>query len=126
MIAGIGVDIVDLSRFALSLERTPHLADRLFTALERDAKPESLAGVFAAKEAVAKALGAPGGLDWQDVEVRHEDSGRPYLLTTGTVAAAATERGIVRWHLSLSHDGGAAIAMVVAEGDVTVVAEVAG
>jgi holo-[acyl-carrier protein] synthase len=124
MIVGIGVDIVDLSRFALSLERTPHLAERLFRPLEIDAKPESLAGVFAAKEAVAKALGAPAGLAWHDVEVRHEDSGRPYLLTTGTVAAAATERGVVRWHLSLSHDGGAAIAMVVAEGDVAV--EVAG
>jgi holo-[acyl-carrier protein] synthase len=117
MIVGIGVDVVDLERFALSLDRTPHLAERLFTPVEAQGKPESLAAVFAAKEAVAKVLGAPGGLAWHDVEVRHEDSGRPYLLVTGTVAAAAAERGILRWHVSLSHDGGAAIAMVVGEGD---------
>jgi holo-[acyl-carrier protein] synthase len=116
VIVGIGVDIVDLGRFALSLERTPHLRERLFTLLERDRKPESLASAFAAKEAVAKALGAPGGLDWHDVEVRHEDSGKPYLLTTGTVAAAASGLGVLRWHLSVSHDGGSAIAMVLAEG----------
>jgi holo-[acyl-carrier protein] synthase len=117
MIVGVGIDIVDLARFALSLERTPHLAERLFTPLEQRGKPESLAAVFAAKEAVAKVLGAPGGLEWHDVELRHEDSGKPYLFVTGTVAAAAVERGVVRWHVSLSHDGGAAIAMVLGEGD---------
>jgi holo-[acyl-carrier protein] synthase len=117
MIVGIGVDIVDLERFGLSIERTPHLGERLFTSFERAARPESLAAAFAAKEAVAKALGAPGNLEWHDVEVRHDDSGRPYLLVTGTVAAAAAARGILRWHVSLSHDGGAAVAMVVAEGD---------
>jgi holo-[acyl-carrier protein] synthase len=117
VIVGIGVDVVDLARFALSLERTPHLGERLFTAAEREGRPETLAAAFAAKEAVAKSLGAPGGLDWHDVEVRHDDSGRPYLFVTGTVAAAASSRGIVRWHVSLSHDGGSAVAMVVAEGD---------
>jgi holo-[acyl-carrier protein] synthase len=113
----MGVDVVDLERFALSLERTPHLGERLFTARERTGAPASLAAVFAAKEAVAKSLGAPSGLDWHDVEVRHEDSGRPYLLVTGSVAAAATAQGVLRWHVSLSHDGGSAVAMVVAEGD---------
>lgn len=117
MIVGIGVDIVDLERFALSLERTPHLGERLFTPAERAARPASLAAAFAAKEAVAKALGAPAGLEWHDVEVRHDDAGRPHLLVTGTVADAAATRGILRWHVSLSHDRGAAVAMVVAEGD---------
>jgi holo-[acyl-carrier protein] synthase len=117
VIVGIGVDVVDLARFALSLERTPHLADRLFTAVERGGSAESLAAAFAAKEAVAKALSAPGGLEWHDVEVLHESSGRPYLLVTGTVAAAAVSQGILRWHVSLSHDGGTAVATVIAEGD---------
>jgi holo-[acyl-carrier protein] synthase len=117
VIVGIGVDVVDLARFALSLERTPHLGDRLFTADERAAAPESMAAAFAAKEAVAKALGAPGGLDWHDVEVRHDDAGKPALLVTGTVAAAAASLGIVNWHVSLSHDGGSAVAMVIAEGN---------
>jgi holo-[acyl-carrier protein] synthase len=117
VIVGIGVDVVDLARFALSLERTPHLSDRLFTEIERACRPDSLAAVFAAKEAVAKALGAPEGLDWHDVELRHDDAGKPYLLVVGTVATAAAARGVVRWHVSLSHDGGVAMAMVVAEGD---------
>jgi holo-[acyl-carrier protein] synthase len=117
LIVGIGVDIVDLARFELTLGRTPHLGERLFTDLERAAKGQSLAAVFAAKEAVSKALGAPTGLNWHDAEIRHDAAGRPYVLVTGTVAAAAAARGILRWHLSISHDAGAAVAMVVAEGD---------
>jgi holo-[acyl-carrier protein] synthase len=116
MIIGIGVDIVGLERFATSLERTPHLKERLFTDAERQSVPATLAATFAAKEAVAKALGAPPGLQWHDAEVRHDDAGRPYLHVVGTVAEAATSQGVVRWHLSLSHDQGAAIAMVIAEG----------
>ncbi|HEX3900927.1 MAG TPA: holo-ACP synthase [Mycobacteriales bacterium] len=115
MIVGIGVDVASLERFAESLERTPHLRERLFTDAEREAKLESLAGTFAAKEAVAKALGAPGGLEWHDVEVRHDNGGRPYLAISGTVATAALDKGIDRWHLSISHDAGVAVAMVVAE-----------
>jgi holo-[acyl-carrier protein] synthase len=116
VIIGIGIDVVDLARFSVTVERTPHLADRLFTAAERGAATESLAAAFAAKEAVAKALGAPGGLNWHDVEVRHNASGRPSLEVTGSVAAAASGLGVGRWHVSLSHDGGTAVAMVIAEG----------
>jgi holo-[acyl-carrier protein] synthase len=116
-IVGIGVDVVDLQRFARTLQRTPHLGDRLFTDSERNAASESAAATFAAKEAVAKVLGAPGGLGWHDVEVCRDDSGRPSLRVTGTVAAAAATLGIVRWHVSLSHDGGTAVAMVIAEGE---------
>lgn len=115
MIIGIGVDVASVERFAESLERTPNLRTRLFTDAERDAKVESLAGTFAAKEALAKALGAPGGLEWHDVEVRHDDSGRPYLAISGTVAQAALDKRIDRWHVSISHDAGLAVAMVVAE-----------
>jgi holo-[acyl-carrier protein] synthase len=115
-IIGVGVDVVDLARFALILERTPHLGDRLFTPAERTAAVQSLAATFAAKEALAKALGAPGGLEWQDVEVHRDEMGKPSLQITGSVAAAASVLGIVRWHVSLSHDGGTAIAMVIAEG----------
>jgi holo-[acyl-carrier protein] synthase len=115
VIVGIGVDLVDLSRFATALERTPHLSERLFTAAERAASQQSMAATFAAKEAVAKVLGAPGGLAWHDVEVRRDPTGRPVLAMTGTVAAAAAAAGIAHWHVSLSHDAGTAIAMVVAE-----------
>ena len=60
MILGIGVDVVDIARFEAALERTPALRDRLFTEIERPLATRSLAARFAAKEAVAKALGAPG------------------------------------------------------------------
>jgi holo-[acyl-carrier protein] synthase len=117
VIVGIGVDVVDLARFMLILERTPHLGSRLFTTGEVGAAPQSLAAAFAAKEAVAKVLGAPGGLEWHDVEVLHDGSGRPYLQVTGTVAAVAAAQGIKRWHVSLTHDSGTVVAMVVGEGE---------
>ena len=109
MIVGIGVDIVDVARFEQSLQRTPGLAERLFTVGERALPVVSLAARFAAKEALAKALGAPGGLSWQDAEVVKDASGRPGLRVTGTVAAAADAAGVATWHLSLAHDGGAAV-----------------
>jgi holo-[acyl-carrier protein] synthase len=121
VIVAVGIDVVLVDRFVRALQRTPMLADRLFTESERltaSGNPrlaESLAGRFAAKEAVAKALGAPSGLHWHDCEVVTDPDGRPWLTVSGTVAAVAKERGIDRWHLSLSHDGGIASAMVVAE-----------
>lgn len=121
MIVGVGVDVVPIDRFAASLRRTGGLAERLFTDSERvtaaglPRAPESLAARFAAKEAVAKALGVPAALEWHDCEVLSTVDGRPELRMRGTVAAAAQRRGVVTWHVSLSHDGGIASAMVVAE-----------
>jgi len=121
VIVSVGIDVVLVDRFAHALGRTPLLAGRLFTEAERHTgsgnprSPESLAARFAAKEAVAKALGAPVGLHWHDCEIVVDPDGRPWLTVSGTVAAAAAERGIARWHLSLAHDGGIASAMVVAE-----------
>jgi holo-[acyl-carrier protein] synthase len=115
-VIGVGVDLVDLDRFAASMQRTPGLRERLFTPAERELPLDSLAARFAAKEAVAKALGAPPGLQWHDVEVGRDAAGRPTLTLTGTVAAAAAAAGATSWHLSLSHDAGAAVAMVVASG----------
>jgi holo-[acyl-carrier protein] synthase len=115
MIVGVGIDVVDIARFEATLERTPGMAERLFTPAERELKIASLAARFAAKEAVAKALGAPGDLHWHDAEVTSEPSGRPVLSVTGTVAARAAELGVASFHLSLSHDAGIASAVVVAE-----------
>ncbi|WP_100445042.1 holo-ACP synthase [Glycomyces xiaoerkulensis] len=121
MIVAVGIDVVAVDRFERVLERTPTVADKLFTEAERtspdgrERHTESLAARFAAKEAVAKALGAPGGMHWSDCEVLSEADGRPALAVTGTVAEAAAERGVWRWHVSLSHDGGIATAVVVAE-----------
>jgi holo-[acyl-carrier protein] synthase len=115
VIVGVGIDVVDIARFVRSLERTPGLRVRLFTEVERDLPPRSLAARFAAKEALAKALGAPRGLLWTDAEIHRAENGRPSLHVSGTVAAAAEARGVNHWHISLSHDGGIATAVVIAE-----------
>jgi len=123
VIVGVGIDVVPVERFAEALRRTPSLAARLFTVDEQltpsggHRTAESLAARFAAKEALAKALGAPGGMLWTDAEVITDEYGRPHLSVTGTVAARAKELGVTHWHVSLSHDGGIASATVIAEGD---------
>jgi holo-[acyl-carrier protein] synthase len=117
MIIGVGIDVVEIARLEHSLERTPALAARLFTDGERGLPGRSLAARFAAKEALAKSLGAPRGLLWTDAEVlRDPGTGRPELTVRGTVAAAAARLGVTRWHVSLSHDAGIATAIVIAEG----------
>jgi holo-[acyl-carrier protein] synthase len=121
VIVGVGIDVVAISRFARALQRTPALAERAFTPQERVTprggarSAESLAARFAAKEAVAKALGAPGNLRWHDAEITVAEHGRPVLVVRGTVAARARELGVTRWHLSMSHDAGIASAVVMAE-----------
>ncbi|MET9675246.1 holo-ACP synthase [Streptomyces sp. NPDC006482] len=122
MIIGVGIDVAEIDRFAVSIERTPGLLQRLFVEGELllpsgDRRGvASLAVRFAAKEALAKALGAPGGLHWTDAEVYVEGTGQPRLRVRGTVAARAAELGVKHWHVSLSHDAGVASAVVIAEG----------
>ncbi len=117
MILGVGIDVVDVARFAATLERTPALRTRLFTVDEQTRPLASLAARFAAKEALAKALGAPAGMKWLDAEVQTDDTGRPSLVLSGTVAAArASELGVTYSHVSLSHDAGIASAVVILEG----------
>ncbi len=115
MIIGVGIDVVDIERFGESLTRTPGLSARLFTPAEASRPLASLAARFAAKEALAKALGAPVGLHWHDAEVVSEASGRPLMEMRGSVLARASELGVVSVHVSLSHDAGIASAVVVLE-----------
>jgi holo-[acyl-carrier protein] synthase len=117
VIVGVGTDLVDVARFAAVLARTPALRGRLFTDLERELPVHSLAARFAAKEALAKALGAPAGLRWLDACVVREAGAAPRLEVSGTIAQRARELGVTCFHLSLSHDGGMASAVVVAEAD---------
>ncbi|MDR3203119.1 MAG: holo-ACP synthase [Bifidobacteriaceae bacterium] len=123
MIVGVGADIVGIERFGRALAASPNLAARLFvpdemvrpTAPERALPLESLAARFAAKEALAKALGAPRDLRWHDAVVAVDAAGRPRLETSGTVAARCEALGVRALHLTLSHDAGLALAVVVAE-----------
>ncbi|WP_327354063.1 holo-ACP synthase [Streptomyces sp. NBC_01304] len=122
MIIGVGIDVAEVDRFRASLERTPGMAKRLFVAQElllpsgERRGIASLAARFAAKEALAKALGAPAGLLWTDAEVYVEESGQPRLRVQGSVAERAAQLGVKSWHVSLSHDAGIASAVVIAEG----------
>lgn len=122
MVIAVGVDVVDVERFRRSLGRTPTLHPRLFGEVDREGVAEGEAGVmslaarFAAKEATLKALGGHiEGFGWHDIQIRRPDGKPPTLELSGGAMRRAVERGIGRWHLSLSHDAGVAIAFVVAE-----------
>ena len=112
MIEGIGIDVVDIARFQESLDRTPALAERLFTSRERELKIASLAARFAAKEALVKALDARDVFNWHDAEVINEISGKPAFIFTGTLAERIDGANV---HLTISHDAGIASAMVLIE-----------
>ncbi len=122
MIIGVGVDICDVGRFDAMLTRRPGLSARLFNAGETrrpdgsPRPPASLAARFAAKEALAKALGSPGGMSWLDAEVVTTADGQPEFELRGTVAARAAQLEVGNIRVSLSHDGGLATAFVVCEG----------
>lgn len=117
MIIGIGVDVVDLARFERAVDRTPALRERLFAPAERGLPLRSLAGRFAAKEALIKAIGDSTGVTWQDMEIVSDGHRNPSFLLHNAVKSIVAARGIAAVHLSMSHDGGIAIAYVVAEGD---------
>ncbi len=121
-IVGIGIDLVDIERFRVSLRRTPAMRTRLFTDIElayvepqADPVP-SLAARFAAREATMKALGLGlGAFGFHDVWVERAASGAPSLAVTGRALELATEAGVSRWHLSLTHSASTAGAYVIAE-----------
>ncbi|HEU0257243.1 MAG TPA: holo-ACP synthase [Microbacteriaceae bacterium] len=116
MIAGIGVDVVDVQRFERAVSRTPRLLTRLFAQGEQGLPVRSLAARFAAKEALVKALGGDAGLGWPDLEVVSDPEGRPAFVSRGRLAGVLAARGVRRAHLSLTHDAGIACAFVVLDG----------
>ena len=122
MILGTGVDTVSLSRFESKLTETPRLKDRLFLDIETvndgaEASIQTLAGRFAAKEAVIKALGGEPGIEWHGIEVGKESSGKPVIWLHGQTAKLALRAGVRKFHLSISHDGDVVVAFVIAEGE---------
>ena len=123
-LAGLGVDIIEIERLEKAFRRVPTMRERLFTPAEIEyvqskARPiVHYALFFAAKEAVLKALGTGfSGMGWTDVEVRHDEKGRPYPHLEGAAAAAAKQQGIVAIELSLSytHQVGVASAVAIRE-----------
>lgn len=124
MIVGLGIDVVELPRFSAAIDRQgDSFVARIFTEGERDACDSradrilALAARFAAKEACLKALGTgwAEGLGFRDVEVVREGNNPPRLVLHGEAARRANTMGIVRSHLSLTHQPGLAAAVVVLE-----------
>lgn len=118
---GIGVDLVELDRFRLALERTPGLVHRIFTegeqayALAKHDPTERFAARFAAKEAIMKAMGVGiGAVRLRDLEIVRAESGRPTVRLHGSAAALADEQGISEWKLTMTHTARAAEAIAVA------------
>ncbi len=123
-VIGIGIDAVELARFATVPARTPTFADRVFTAderayAERRRDPtERFAARFAAKEAFLKALGVGiGACGFREVEVQRDDEGAPSLVLHGAAAELAARRGVGRFALTITHTDVHAEAVVVAFGD---------
>lgn len=122
MIAGVGVDIAELDRIRDLLSRHGERflsrilteGERAYCQARRDPVPH-VAARFAAKEAVLKALGTgwAHGIKWTDVEVIRGESGPPTISLHGEAQRLAGANG--RWHLSLTHDRGAAVAVAILE-----------
>ncbi|ANJ27846.1 holo-ACP synthase [Agromyces aureus] len=115
MIAGIGIDVVDIARFERSIARTPALVDRLFAESERGRPARSLAARFAAKESLIKALGGHAVVRWHEMTVVQDADGNPDFELSGGLADHMRALGIDRVHLSMSHDAGIASAFVILE-----------
>ena len=121
MIVGMGIDVCSIERMRRALERH---GDRFFSRIcsENERKDLSgrdvataLAGRFAVKEAFAKALDGARGVGWHEVEVRREPSGRPALTLHGNAIAMVEKFGANKWHVSITHDAGVAVAVVILE-----------
>ena len=121
MIAGLGVDIVEIERMEGALSRQPRFKERVFTEHERwycemKSNPATHYALrFAAKEAVLKSLGTGfSGMCFTDVEVVNDSSGRPTVRLHGAAQERADQLGIIEMHLSLSYTHSTAVASAVA------------
>lgn len=118
MIVGIGIDIIEIPRIAAAVAND-RFNSRVFTTKEFDQgqhSPNRLAGFFAAKEALLKALGTGlAGFSWQEMEVGHDALGAPQFGVTGKVADYIAQKGVNRIHLSISHCREYAVSQVILE-----------
>lgn len=123
MIRGIGIDVIEVDRIRRATARWGDgFLSRVFTAGERrhavaaQTSAERLAGRFAAKEAVMKALGLGWGrMAWREIEIESDPLGRPVVRLTGRAAQVAADLGVQAWFVSISHTRDLAVAHAVAE-----------
>ncbi|HKJ37439.1 MAG TPA: holo-ACP synthase [Anaerolineales bacterium] len=118
MILRTGVDLIEISRIEEVVSRHgKHYLERIYTPAELEQsgkRPESLAGRFAAKEAVAKALGCGiGDVTWKEIEVLGDEQNAPVLTLHGAAEQMAKELDLSNWSVSISHSQSHSVAMVV-------------
>jgi holo-[acyl-carrier protein] synthase len=116
-----GIDLIEIRRFgAINPAIRRRFLQRVYTPAELElvgASDAGLAGRFAAKEAVAKALGTGiGPVSWQEIEIQRGPDGMPMLALHGKALQAAGELGLETWSISISHDQERAVAVAVAVG----------
>ena len=114
-----GVDLIEIARIKEVVARHgKHWLERIFTPAELDycgKRVESLAGRFAAKEAVAKALRSGiGDISWKDIEILGDEQNAPILTLHGAAEDKAKELGLTTWSVSISHSQSHSVAFVVA------------
>lgn len=126
MIVGNGIDIIEVERIAKVIKRSKGFMNRIFTENERqyidtrNGSPNTIAGLFATKEAVSKALGTGlRGFKWRDMEIKHSQHGKPEMHLSGNARVLALKKGIKKIHISISHSDKQAIAYAIAEGERT-------
>jgi len=116
-----GVDLIEIARIDEVVARHgKHYLERVFTPAELEycgKRAESLAGRFAAKEAVAKALGTGiGDISWKEIEILGDEQNAPTLNLHGMAESKAKELGLMTWSVSISHSQSHSVAVVVAIG----------
>jgi holo-[acyl-carrier protein] synthase len=114
-----GVDLIEIARIEEVVARHgKYYLERIFTSAELEycgKRAESLAGRWAAKEAVAKALGTGiGDVAWKEIEILGDEQKAPVLILYGAAGNKAKELGLINWSVSISHNQSNAIAFVVA------------
>jgi holo-[acyl-carrier-protein] synthase len=125
MIAGTGIDIIEIARIKRAVQRREGFIDRFFSPQEaayyrrRGMNISTIAGGFAAKEAVAKALGTGfKAFGWKEIEITRDPQGRPIVKLLGRAQDLCAEKGIDKILVSISHSRDYAVAQAVALGGV--------
>lgn len=124
MILGVGTDIVEIRRIKNAIESNERFLEKIFTSTEleylksRNLRAEYVAGRFAAKEAVAKALGTGfRGFDFKDIEIDRTTLGKPIVVLKGKAKLIAKKEGEYNIHLSISHGEDSAVAYAIFEAE---------
>jgi len=125
MIIGTGIDVIEVDRIRQSIKRHgDRFVGRVYSPEEAEycrrmsSWPKHFAGRFAAKEAIAKALGTgiAGGVRCRDIIIGNDGNGRPRVELHGRALELSQELGIISWHVSISHCEICAVASAIAEG----------